>query len=397
MNHFSRNHFSRVVARWLCVLLAVLALPVGAPAQPAPARPQRWLLVFDLSSVMKKRLPATEEVLKNFFDTAAGGRLQEGDYIGVWTYDQKLHAGQFPLITWNPRQATADRTNLAAFLRSRRFTGESSLAALQPALNQVIGSSERLTTVIFCDGESEISATPYDSGVNQSFQDNREERKTSRQPFVVLIRTLSGKYIGCTVNFPPGPVNIPLFLAPVPHTNPPPAAVHIKPPSPPPVVVPDLILVGTNKGATTSPAPPKNLPPEEKPVLVATHKIAAAPATNPAPATAAAKMVLPASNAPAKETPGNEMVAAVPAATNPVAAPTPEKTEAPVAVPAANTATVPTTPVAAETDRTALLIFAGIGLLAAAIVLAVLLLARRTRRPQSSLITTSMQDGSRKK
>jgi hypothetical protein len=394
MNQFARNPFFRVAARWLCVLLAALALPAGAPAQPAPpTRPQRWLLVFDLSAAMKNRLPATEDVMKNFFDTAAGGRLQKGDYIGVWTCGQKLHAGQFPLITWDPAQAAANQTNLAAFLRSRRFSGEARMAALQPALNQVIASSERLTTVIFCDGESEINGTAYDSGINQSFQDGRAERKTSRQPFVVLIRTLSGKSVGCTVNFPPRPINIPLFLPPAVPTNPPPAVVHVKPLSvrPPAVAVPDLILVGTNTGATTRSPQPKNLPPVEKPVPVAAPKIPVAPATNPAPATK--EIIPPASSARTIETPGNGIAAVVAAATNSVAAPPPGKNGTPVA---ASAAAIVTT-AGAEPDHTALLILAGIGLLAAAIVLAVLLLSRRGRRPRSSLITTSMQDGPRKK
>ena len=138
MNHFPRHKLFPVVAKWLCALLAALALPLNAPAQPTS--PERWLLVFDLSPAMKKRLPATEDVLKNFFATSAEGRLQEGDSIGVWTFDEQFHTGQFPLVDWKSNQATALTTNLIGFLRSQKFTSAARLSALQPALASVVGT-----------------------------------------------------------------------------------------------------------------------------------------------------------------------------------------------------------------------------------------------------------------
>jgi len=68
MKNFHRQKLFSVVAKWLCVLLAVLALPVNVFAQPKS--PERWLFIFDLSPTMKKRLPATEAALKNFFASA---------------------------------------------------------------------------------------------------------------------------------------------------------------------------------------------------------------------------------------------------------------------------------------------------------------------------------------
>jgi hypothetical protein len=368
MNPRHRQQFFRAAAKWLCALLAVLALPVNGFAQPK--KPERWLLVFDLSATMKKRLPATETALKNFFANGAEGRLQEGDNIGVWTYDQKMHGGQFPLAIWDPMQATTLTTNLAAFLRSRTYTGNSKLAALQPSLAGVVADSERLTIIIFCDGESDLTGTPYDSGINQSFLDGRAERKKSLQPFVVLIRTLSGKAIGCTVNFPPGAINIPPFLAPSPPTNtppPPPVIIAVKPQ---PVVVPDLILVGTPASPATSPAPV--IPP---------------PVTNSTPAEVPKIIVVPVEN---------PIPVAVPAppASNLVTAPPPAKMPTPLAVPATNTVAITNDDSDPATRR---LVLIGVGLLAATVVLVVILIARPGRRPRSSLISSSMQDDPRRK
>lgn len=361
MKNFPRRKIFSTIAKGWFALLALLALPLNTPAQPS--RPERWLFVFDLSSAMKKRLPATEQVLTNFFATGAEGRLQNGDNIGVWTYDQKTHGGQFPLAIWKPEQATELMSNLTVFLNSRKYAMSSQLAALQPALAGVITNSERLTIVIFCDGESDITATPYDAGINQSFLDGRAEQKKSSQPFVVLIRTLSGKYIGCTVSFPPGAINIPLFLAPPPPVNiPPPPPLVVAPIKPPPVVVPDLVIIGTKVGpsaiAVEPPAPPKT-----NALVRALPKTAAVPDAVPVPATVV-----------------------MPPATNQVAA----KTEIPLAAPVTPVA------VAAPEKHKSVLLYVGAGILAVVFAV-VILVVRLGRRTESSLITSSMQDDPRRK
>ena len=368
MNPLPRQKLFPVAARWLCALLAALALPINGFAQPKS--PERWLFVFDLSATMKKRLPATEEVLKNFFATGAEGRLQDGDNIGVWTYDQKMHGGQFPLVIWNPQQATPLTTNLIAFLRSRTYTGDSQMSVLQTSLTSVITNSERLTVVIFCDGESDLTATPYDRGINQSFLDGRAERKKHIQPFVVLIRTLSGKFIGCTVNFPPGAINIPLFLAPPPPTNAPPVVVTPVA-KPAPVVVPDLVIVGKQVSTATNTAP-----------------VASSPNTNLA--TSAAPKVVPpiATNLPPAATlirPASNQVIAAPLA----------KVEKPSAAPATNP--VNATLANDSGGGTMHWLLVGGGGLAVVIVLLVFWLVRPGRRSQTSLITSSMQDDPRRK
>ncbi len=141
---------------------------------------------------------------ENFFATGAEGRLQNGDNIGVWTYDQKMHGGQFPLTIWKPEQAAALTTNLIGFLRARAFTADSKMAVLQPSLDSVISNSERLTIVIFCDGESGLVSTPYDTGINQSFLDGRAETQKIPAAVRAAVPHVVGKIHRLHGEFPAG-------------------------------------------------------------------------------------------------------------------------------------------------------------------------------------------------
>jgi hypothetical protein len=91
--------------------------------------------------------------------------------------------------------------------------------------------------------------TPYDKEINQTFQQLNLGRKDLKVPFVLVVRTQEGQFVGATVNVPPGSLDLPPFpLLPEPVEAAPPSPVQTPVNVPPPVVVPapQLIIVGTN-------------------------------------------------------------------------------------------------------------------------------------------------------
>jgi hypothetical protein len=211
----------------------------------------RFLLIFDTSADMKKRLPGVKVALDTMLAGSMGGQMHPGDSIGVWTFGQDLRAGEFPLQNWAPESGATIASNIMAFVGREHYEKVGNFDVLQESLNQVVEDSDRLTVVIFSAGESEIGMTPYDSGINQVFQQRQSERKKSRQPFAIVLRSQLGEYTGCTVSFPPASVNLPDF-PPLPEPPAPPV-VQL----PPPVIHGSaLIIVGTNVEAKLPPVAP---------------------------------------------------------------------------------------------------------------------------------------------
>jgi hypothetical protein len=378
MKLLSHSKFSRT-SRWLLAALMLLAyLPARAALE------ERWLLVFDTSWAMKKRLPATETAVKEMLATSIAGQLHEGDTVGVWTFDQQLRLGEFPLITWQPGTAAATISNLVTFVHKHRYKDqdETNLMVLQPVLGRVIDDSERLTVVIFFDGYGEINWTPYNDSINQAIRQNLAKQKGARQPFVLLLRTQFGKFVGSSVNFPPDGITLPPFPAP-PNaakplfSNPPPPepVAPIAPAAPKPLPLPALVIVGTTVGTNPAVPPPvTNVAPvpavTNLEVPSVTH-LTPTVGTNPAVGEKPVKKVsppaveaAPASNAPARISP----------VTNPPATNAPA-TNAPAATALAGGGA------------------AGWWLMAIGVLVAaglVISFVTRSRRPHSSLITDSM-------
>lgn len=262
----------------------MLLVPAGR-AQPEPQiADNRFLFVFDTSADMKKRLTAVQTEVNGLMLTGLGGQLRPGDSIGIWTFDQDLHIGQFPLQRWKPEDAATIASSINKFVGKQHFANKTRFNALQPQLNQVIQNSGRLTVLIFCDGEDEITWTPYDARVNEVFQQRVAEQKRTRQPFVLVFRTQLGHYAGCTMNFPPGMVNIPEFPPPPA----PPEPVKTPPPAPPPAPVikpptgPPLIIIGTKVETNWPPAPEPSPPTTTNSAPVTVTNIVPATPTNPA-------------------------------------------------------------------------------------------------------------------
>ncbi len=364
--------------------LGFFLTPAGR-AQPAPQIAEnRFLFIFDTSADMKKRLPAERTELNQLLATSLGGQLHAGDSIGVWTFDRDLRAGQVPLQHWRPEDAANIAADINKFIGAQHYANVTRFNALQPTLNEVVHDSVRLTVLIFCDGGDQIQWTPYDTGINQAFQQRLAEQRKAHQPFVLVLRTQLGKYTGCTMNFPPGMVNLPDF----PPLPPPPAPAStsptgsVSPPSPAPAVKPSvgppLIIIGRTVETNWPPAPLP--PPARNPPLVApTNAVPAGPArpvvppplpTNPAPQIQS-NATPPPTNLFAPATPTN-LIPVVPshavAATN-AAAPPPENSG----------------------SRHRNLLVIGVACLIGAMALAALAFARARRGERGSLISRSMK------
>jgi len=262
------THQNQMVRRpfIFAVLLAGIFLVPALRAQPAlPRVDNRFLLIFDTSSNMQRRLPAVQKAVNDVLAAGTNGPLHSGDSIGVWTFDQDLHTGRFPLQYWEPDNAAMIASSLTAFVGKQRYTKTTRFDALLPLLNKIVERSEQLTVLIFCDGKGEIHGTPYDVGINQIFQQRQSERQKARLPIVIGLRSQRGQYTGCMMSFPPQLVSLPAF-PPLPEAVPEPPKVTNAPapPGPPRSSVPSLIIVGTtitNRVLPPAPEPALTDPP----------------------------------------------------------------------------------------------------------------------------------------
>lgn len=374
-----------LICIWTAWLLAgpVIFSPLRAQSRE-PRVENRLLLVFDTSSAMKKRVPNEVKAVNALFEITLNGKLWPGDSIGVWTFGRDLHMGQFPQQEWTYDKVNTLPPEIAAFLKKQHYSKETSFDEMIPTLNEVVRTSPRLTTIIFCDGDGKVRGIPGADSINANFKQHQRDMEKARMPIVIVLRSQFGRYVGCTVNSAES-ITLPQFPPlPPPPATPSPAKA---PPPPPPSTVPPLIVIGTP--AKTNPAPPST--PQQQ------QSVPAIPApVNPVP-TLPVKPYVPAAPVPPAVTPAPSVpisetnVIPIPPPASPIrptnAAVVPPQTPARPLPPAAAQATPPQR---ASTDIDGL-IAAGAGVFIIAIAIVFFILRRARGRHSASLITESLK------
>src|SRR5579862_2324000 len=182
MNSPTFSYRFALCARIIVMFGAGILLTPALQAQPAASRvDSRFLLVFDTSSAMKARVPATQYAVERLFFSMMNGQLQPGDTLGVWAFDRALRKGDFPLQGWLPQNAAPIASNITNFVKIQHYAKSTRFDAVMPALNEVVQNSERLTALIFCDGSGTIKGTPYDNAINALFKQHESEFKKTDQ------------------------------------------------------------------------------------------------------------------------------------------------------------------------------------------------------------------------
>ena len=355
-------------------MLASLCLALVTPGQaqtnlpPAartnPPAPERFLLIYDISNGMEKRAANSQRVIGQMFASGLYGKLERGDQIGAWAFNNELHTGQFQLQRWTPQTGPTIAATLVKFVERQRYSKSPAFAPVMAQLTNVVADSDKITVIFVSDGSAVPVGTMFDDQIAEAYKLNSAEQRRLAMPFVTILRAAKGKFVSLRVNTPPWPIELPAY----------PGEQKVTPPptNPPPT-----------KAVTPVPAPPI-APVVPEPVSPIQTNLAITPATN--------IIVIDAAPTPLPELtnlPPADVAAPPPAASNPPQLQLEKTNLVPVVAAAPLTAAPAATPEAKKLPLIPIVAGAGI-VLGGITILCFVLLKRSREEPRVSLITRSM-------
>lgn len=181
---------------------------------------------------MERRGDGTLRAVQQLLMSGIGGQLRFGDTLGIWTYNNELHAGRFPLQHWRPETQRSTIQNALAFLQSQTCEKQGNLSVIIPAMQTLLKNSPLLTVILVSDGEQKIQGTPFDDQINKLYGSWVNEQQKSKMPIITVLRGSQGRWTDFSVNAAPWPVEMPpLPQIPIAETVlPPPPAPKPSPP-----------------------------------------------------------------------------------------------------------------------------------------------------------------------
>jgi hypothetical protein len=146
----------------------------------------------DTSSALKKKSADAIREVENILHTAASGQIHMGDTIGLWTFNETLYAGKFPLQQWGHDNGDEIALRAGAFLKEQKFEKTSHLEPALSGMQQVVKGSDIITIFIVSDGSGRMQSTPFDDQINAQYQQNVQEMKKDPQPIITVLQARNG-------------------------------------------------------------------------------------------------------------------------------------------------------------------------------------------------------------
>jgi hypothetical protein len=228
---------------------------------------------------MGNRSTSTVESVQAMLLSGMNGELRPGDTIGMWTFNESLMTGHFPLQLWHADASQTITARAGDFLKKQTYEKNTHFDSVMPTVNHLVTNSDILTVILLTDGDDQIKGTPFDKPINATIKKSYRHQKKIRAPFMVVLRSMAGKITDYSVTLPP-------WLASFPPL-PPAAEIVLKeepPPAPTPeAVVPSIILSGKPSDATTNEPVPFTPPAQVVPPITLTPEPVATLTPEPAP------------------------------------------------------------------------------------------------------------------
>jgi hypothetical protein len=389
----------------LMALCAALLCGLSAFGAEQTTSSNRFLFIIDTSASMKPFENVVREAMFDLIYSGMRGRMTNGDTYGLWLIGEENDMS-FKMETWRQRHTVEMAARAAAHVKDHGFKGKLKLSQALADATAVIKNVEDLTVILLSNGESPIGGTPFDDAINGRFVELAPQIKKAKATLNTALIARDGQFVAWAVNSPDFLIEVP-YVAPtpkrakpqavaqkIPETAPAPAAKVAAPSATPRVAGPPIIITKDTvaQERRTFLAMTSTATNEPAAVPAATNMIAAATpvvATNVnevKTATATTNAVAQQLGTAPTNAPVTKVVAATKSAATNVASVVKPATPA-AAIPATMGALADTTP---ATQGVHPLLWVGLGAGAAFTCVLAILVILRSRRQEPSLISQSL-------
>ena len=166
------------------------------PALPRPAPDgHRFLFVVDISEGMRATDAANRQALFDMLFTGLDGQMRTGDTFGLWLYNDKLHAGTFPMQIWDEKDPLPAASLATKFLRDQPYAGKSRPGVFMPPLRKLIEGVRDVNVLVISQCKPALQGTPFDTNIAAIVRRKRDERETAAKPFVTALVARKGEIV----------------------------------------------------------------------------------------------------------------------------------------------------------------------------------------------------------
>jgi hypothetical protein len=189
--------------------------PTGGTARAASNAPaassQKFLFVVDIGASMREIDTGTRQVLFDLIYSGIGGQMKKGDTFGIWTYNEQVVAGKFPMLTWDPERehVVALASAGSKFLQAQKCEGKSVPQLALARVASIVRNVKDVNVLLITDGKTPLLQTAFDHQVNPVYEQRKRECEKAKKPLITTFIARAGAVTNASVILAGEPILIP--------------------------------------------------------------------------------------------------------------------------------------------------------------------------------------------
>jgi len=222
---------------WIGLIgLACLAGSTGRSEAPPPnpVDGNRFLFVVETSAATARLAHGGRQAVFDLIFTGIAGQMKPGDTFGLWTFNDKVSAGVYPMQLWDPDNNMELATSVGQFLRAQKYQNKGRLDLAVKQIMPVARTVQDLNIFIISDPATHLPDDPLEQGYKPDNSKIAARARQSKQPLVTTLVVRNGAISNVVMTVGSEPIRLPAlaFATATSVTRTPAAVAKVAPPRP---------------------------------------------------------------------------------------------------------------------------------------------------------------------
>jgi len=160
----------------------------------------RAIVIVETSKDMVRRQEIVLRTLHALLDKQFKTFLRPGEQLDFWTFGKRLNINAIPPQKWDPDEVRTITSQMAEAVVSATPDKKPDLGQVMAALPGISRGAKDNIVFLLLTGEQMIRGTPLDESVNQVFIAHAPGMEEARKPFVLVLVSRDGRWVGESVS-----------------------------------------------------------------------------------------------------------------------------------------------------------------------------------------------------
>ena len=183
-------------------------------ATNSAANGNRFLFVVETSSASSRLEHGGRQAAFDLIYSGIYGQMRAGDTFGIWTFNENVFAGFYPMRTWSPEINMELAASAGQFLKKQSYdkTGR-----LSNALKQVVtlaGAVKDVNILVISDPGNAPDDSPVGADYGTTYQRRAVEARPRKKPIITTIVAKNGSVSNWLVTVAGDPIRLPAYAIP---------------------------------------------------------------------------------------------------------------------------------------------------------------------------------------